>query len=273
MNNLIKRAIVGALYVGLLLLALLLGNHRLYMIVFGAITFLAAWEFSNLVSTHRIFPLRRIADSAAAVYLFWATHEMAHQGTAALPYLIPYVAFLLYSIVRSIYSERDLMPGDLAKVFFGQIYVGVFMSIANVFFTESETSVMLLTIFVAIWANDTGAYLAGSTFGRHKLFPSVSPKKSWEGFFGGLVAAVIVSCLFLGWSLEGILYGVVISVVGTWGDLFESMIKRQVGVKDSGNILPGHGGILDRIDSLLFVLPGVAFVQWIIATWTSLHLL
>ena len=106
--------------------------------------------------------------------------------------------------------------------------------------------------------------------GKHKLFPSVSPKKSWEGFFGGLVASAVAAGLLLGW--EQAYYGVLISIIATWGDLFESMIKRSVGVKDSGSILPGHGGILDRIDSLLFVLPFMAFLQWIIYTYTTLHL-
>ena len=270
MSNLVKRAIFGSLYVGLILAALLLREHLLYMVVFGLITFLATWEWSNLVSTHRLFPLRRISDSAAAVYLFWATHEIADKGAEYSFFLIPYVGYLLYILVRSIYSERQVMPTDLAKVFFGQIYVGVFLSIANIFYTDTETLLILLTIFVAIWANDTGAYLAGSTFGRHKLFPSVSPKKSWEGFFGGLIAAVIVSGLLLGWEQSYL--GVFISIAATWGDLFESMIKRSVGVKDSGNIIPGHGGILDRIDSLLFTLPAVAFIHWVINTYQHLHL-
>ena len=272
MSNLVKRAIFGSLYVGLILAALLLREHLLYMVVFGLITFLTTWEWSNLVSTHRLFPLRRISDSAAAVYLFWATHEIADKGVEYSFFLIPYVGYLLYILVRSIYSERQVMPTDLAKVFFGQIYVGAFLSIANIFYSDEQTSMILLAIFVCIWVNDTGAYLAGSTLGKHKLFPSVSPKKSWEGFVGGFIASVLVSGLMLGWEPLALLYGAIISVAGTWGDLFESMIKRQIGVKDSGNIIPGHGGILDRIDSLLFVLPFVAFVLWIIYTYQHLHL-
>lgn len=269
-SNLVKRAVFGALYVGLILAAILLQGHWLYMGVFGLITFLGTWEWSNLVSTHRIYPLRRIADSAAAVYLFWATHQIADEGLQHTIYLLPYAGFLLYILVRSIYSERESMPTDLAKVLFGQVYVGGFLSIANIFYTEQSPSMLLLAIFVCIWSNDTGAYLAGSTFGKHKLFPSVSPNKSWEGFFGGLVASVLAAGLILGWGEA--YYGVLIAVVATWGDLFESMVKRSVGVKDSGNILPGHGGILDRIDSLLFVLPFMAFVLWILHVYQTLHL-
>ena len=193
MSNLVKRAIFGSLYVGLILAALLLREHLVYMIVFGLLAFLGTWEWSNLVSTHRLFPLRRIFDATAAVYLFWATHEIADKGIAYAAFLVPYAGYLLYILVRSIYSERQAMPTDLAKVIFGQIYVGGFLSIANIFYTDTDTSIILLTIFVSIWANDTGAYLAGSTLGRHKLFPSVSPKKSWEGFVGGLIAAVLAT--------------------------------------------------------------------------------
>ena len=185
MSNLLKRAIFGAIYVGLILAALLLREHLVYMTVFGLLVFLGTWEWSNLVSTHRIFPLRRITDAVAAVYLFWATHEIADMGIEHAAFLIPYAGYLLYILVRSIYSERAAMPTDLAKILFGQVYVGGFLSIANIFYSDEQTSMILLAIFVCIWVNDTGAYLAGSTLGKHKLFPSVSPKKSWEGFIGG----------------------------------------------------------------------------------------
>ena len=140
MSNLVKRAIFGSLYVGLILAALLLREHLVYMIVFGLLAFLGTWEWSNLVSTHRLFPLRRIFDATAAVYLFWATHEIADKGIAYAAFLVPYAGYLLYILVRSIYSERQAMPTDLAKVIFGQIYVGGFLSIANIFYTDTDTS-------------------------------------------------------------------------------------------------------------------------------------
>ena len=218
MSNLLKRAIFGAIYVGLILAALLLREHLVYMTVFGLLVFLGTWEWSNLVSTHRIFPLRRITDAVAAVYLFWATHEITDRGIEHAALLIPYAGYLLYILVRSIYSERAAMPTDLAKILFGQVYVGGFLSIANIFYSDEQTSMILLAIFVCIWVNDTGAYLAGSTLGKHKLFPSVSPKKSWEGFIGGLIASTVAAGLILGWELS--YYGVLISIVATWGDLF-----------------------------------------------------
>ena len=147
MSNLAKRAIFGGLYVALILGALLLGSPLLYMIVFGLIVFLGVWEWSNLVSTHRTFPLRRISDASAGVYLFWVTYMIA-QGKAGHILLVPYAAYLLYVLVRSIYSERELMPTDLAKVFLGQIYVAGFMSVANIFYSGLADSRLLLTIFV-----------------------------------------------------------------------------------------------------------------------------
>ncbi len=121
----------------------------------------------------------------------------------------------------------------------------------------------MLLIFIMIWLNDTGAFLVGSAIGRHRLFERLSPKKSWEGFFGGLLFCLIAGYLapilsaddFAGYPMRYVGLGVLVCVFSTWGDLFESMIKRAAGVKDSGNILPGHGGMLDRIDSILFVVP------------------
>ncbi|MDE7411768.1 MAG: phosphatidate cytidylyltransferase, partial [Paramuribaculum sp.] len=124
---------------------------------------------------------------------------------------------------------------------------------------------MTLFVFVLVWLNDTGAFLVGSAVGSHRLFARLSPKKSWEGFFGGVLVCIIAAWIVSGFSgvfayVPGWMYMVLacgVSVLATWGDLFESMLKRNVGVKDSGNLIPGHGGILDRIDSLLFVMPGV----------------
>ena len=123
-----------------------------------------------------------------------------------------------------------------------------------------------LSIFIFLWTNDTGAYCSGSLFGKHKLFPRISPAKSWEGSIGGGILVVIVAAL-IGYSTtnesgvnmltipQWIGLGIVVAVFGTWGDLVESLFKRTLGVKDSGNILPGHGGMLDRFDSSLMAIP------------------
>ncbi len=128
-------------------------------------------------------------------------------------------------------------------------------------------------MFILIWLSDTGAFCVGSLIGKHRLFERISPKKSWEGFFGGLIFCLIAGLvMFYGfhsyflimnlWQMLG--FCAMVCVMGTWGDLVESLIKRSLGVKDSGHLLPGHGGILDRIDSLLVVVPGVTVYIFLI---------
>ena len=127
-----------------------------------------------------------------------------------------------------------------------------------------------LCMFILIWLSDTGAFCVGSLCGKHKLFERISPKKSWEGFFGGLLFCIAAGAAFHYlfdildlWT--SMLFGAIVCVFGTWGDLVESLIKRSLGVKDSGNILPGHGGILDRIDSLLLVVPATILFLLIVS--------
>jgi phosphatidate cytidylyltransferase len=119
---------------------------------------------------------------------------------------------------------------------------------------------IVIGFFFLIWANDSGAYLAGVSFGRHKLFERISPKKTWEGFIGGFVLALFVSWFLSGWlgvigKYEWAIVSVIISIAGTFGDLLESMLKRSLDVKDSGSFLPGHGGFLDRFDSTIISFP------------------
>ena len=121
---------------------------------------------------------------------------------------------------------------------------------------------LVLAVFIFLWTNDTGAYCTGSLFGRHKLFPRVSPGKSWEGSIGGGVLCLAVSQLLSLWlpeltRWEWMGFALTVVLFGTWGDLVESLFKRQLGIKDSGNILPGHGGMLDRFDSSLMAIPAV----------------
>ena len=161
-----------------------------------------------------------------------------------------------------------------------QMYIVLPLSLINVlaFKTKSFTCfsdevpfyVIPLAIYIFIWANDTGAYLSGSLLGKHKLFPRISPKKSWEGSIGGAlltVAGAVVISLFYGfmnvWQWVGM--ALVVVVFGTFGDLTESMVKRHLGIKDSGKMLPGHGGILDRLDSMLFAIPAVVMYLVVIS--------
>lgn len=213
-------------------------------------------------------------------------------GTACLilsPFLftIPiWLIWLVWRMIATIYSHRDHPEREFASDLGTQIYIGVPLMLMNLYamlfdyssashplglnFTSSNFCLSLLGVFIIIWVNDTGAFIVGSLFGRHKLFERVSPKKSWEGFWGGLIFSIAAGAL-LGATdspLSGfyvadrlwfwIVSGLLISLASTCGDLFESVIKRNLHKKDSGNIIPGHGGILDRIDSLLMVIPVMA---------------
>lgn len=163
------------------------------------------------------------------------------------------------------------VPRELFHNAFSLIYIGLPMIVMPMIsdFNGENYPWMLASVFILIWCNDTFAYLVGRTFGKHKLAPRISPNKTWEGFFGGVIATLVAGFVMhyyldfmplVGWL--GL--AIIVLIFGTTGDLFESAIKRSFNLKDSGNFMPGHGGILDRIDSLLFVLPLAYFYLRII---------
>lgn len=263
MNELVKRSVFGLLYVGLMLAAVLVESSWLSILVFSLLGFVGVCEYSELAGLHRTRSLRVILDGLAVVYLI----ILGSKGVLAIFFLTPYLLYIAYIIVRSMYSKPTGQPEEIAKIIFGQLYIGLPLAIASYLASSSPSNYILLMMFLCIWANDTGAFIVGSRIGKRRLFPSLSPKKSWEGFFGGMLFSVVTAVLCytflfkdeMTFSSSGILsfvlLGIIISAFATWGDLFESMLKRNAGVKDSGSIIPGHGGVLDRIDSILFVVP------------------
>lgn len=228
----------------------------------GLLSALACIEFSRISHdlTTRTIPAL-VLDIAGCVCLCL--------GFMIYP-LVLWLSLVIARFVLELYLNTTSPLRDLAHSLMSQIYIGVPMGIM-VAIAYLLSPMIILAIFILIWINDTGAFLVGCTLGRHKLFERISPKKTWEGFIGGVVFCVGTSALFglfcndffgmntlragLGIWLG---LGAVTAVFGTWGDLVESMIKRNLHIKDSGNMIPGHGGILDRIDSLLLVLPAVA---------------
>jgi phosphatidate cytidylyltransferase len=183
------------------------------------------------------------------------------------------IPVMILVMILELYRRQDRPFDSLAHTFFPVLYTAVPFSMFP-FSAFSHTGLrsllphegftfspgILIGFFLLIWANDTGAYLAGISFGRHRLMERISPKKTWEGFIGGIIIAALVAWLLSQWlgvvdTVQWIIISVIISIAGTYGDMIESMLKRSAGVKDSGTIMPGHGGFLDRFDSTIISFP------------------
>lgn len=179
--------------------------------------------------------------------------------------LLGWVCVYLCRIILELYVKNEKPIRCLAISLMTQIYIGLPLACMTMMGKYVGLH-FIFAIFLLIWINDTGAFVVGSLLGRHRLFERISPKKSWEGFFGGLGFNLIAGWLFaiggggyfwdVKWNvITWLIFALVVTAFSTWGDLVESLIKRSLNIKDSGNIIPGHGGILDRIDSLLLVMP------------------
>lgn len=265
MKNIATRSISGIVYVTLIVGSIMLGApYFMGLAILFAV--LATIEFHNL--TRHLYPggkklstdlITDIAASAAIVLISSQPSKFFY-GIAVL-----LAAYILIRLVMALYDRSGHALVSAALSVLSVAYIGLplgFASSINYFSAGTETTrYLMLIIFVMIWLNDTGAYCVGCLLGRHRLFERLSPKKSWEGFWGGMLfcMAASVGAYYLCPGNTSLPFwlglGVTVCVFATWGDLFESLIKRTVSVKDSGHIMPGHGGILDRIDSLLFVAP------------------
>ena len=259
MKNLIIRALSGAVYIALVIAAIYFGGW-LFATFFGILLVLGIHEAQKLSRKGKARKTVAYLDIAIGVALFVGTFASMEYGitykiTAVLP-----IALLLARYVSGLYLKEKSPTLSWAASLFTIGYVALPLT-ALALLHHCYSMPVVLFMFVCIWLNDTGAYLVGCTIGKHRLFERISPKKSWEGFFGGMafcIAAGSFAHLLIGGSQAvWIPFAIVVSVFSTWGDLVESLIKRTAGVKDSGNIMPGHGGVLDRIDSLLFVAPAI----------------
>lgn len=201
------------------------------------------------------------------IYLFLAFFAYS-SGWVGLIIFLPYMLLLMGMMISELYLREVDPIGNCAYTMLSQAYVALPFALLNLLAFWHPTAelqgtysyVLPLSVFIFIWASDTGAYCIGSLIGKHKLFLRISPKKSWEGSIGGGLLAIGIAFAMAHFFpvlslLEWICMAIIIVVFGTWGDLTESMIKRQFGLKDSSNILPGHGGMLDRFDSALMAIP------------------
>lgn len=259
------RALSGLVYC-LIIIGCIISGYKGVTILASLLTIWGCLEFTHITGglTRRNIPAA-ILDIAACLSLSISLcFDLPLENI-----LTNWLAIIMLRLIVEIYLKSDHPLRHTAHSLMSQIYIGVPMAVM-VYITMNYSPYILLTIFVLMWLNDTGAYLVGCSIGRHKLIERVSPKKTWEGFFGGLIFSMAVSLLIFYFikPFEGMEHidmslifwlsvGAIVSIIGTWGDLIESMIKRDLQIKDSGNLIPGHGGILDRIDSILFVLPAI----------------
>lgn len=273
MKNLIIRAITGAVFVAIMVVGISF-RPDVMILLFAAITGLTIWEFTGLVNQSENVAVNRFISTAAGIYFFLAVAGYCSGLTPSAAF-VPYLLTVVYLLVSELYLKQTNPINNWAYTMLSQMYIALPFSMINVLAFRSTPDgnvtfewLLPLSLFIFLWTNDTGAYCSGSLLGRHKLFPRISPGKSWEGSIGGavfvMIAAAIIYFFNVGqtdglvagmplWQWLGL--GLVVVVFGTWGDLVESLFKRTLGIKDSGNILPGHGGMLDRFDSSLMAIP------------------
>lgn len=262
MKNLIIRALTGIIFVAVLTGAICFHSYS-FLALFSIITGLTIWEFCGLMKHYENATLQRAINVIGGIYLFIATFTYANGLTDGKIFL-PYLLFILFTIIAELYYKAPNPINNWAFTLFAQLYCAGSFSMLNFISavpgTMAYTPLFVMAIFIFVWLDDTGAYLVGSMIGKRKLFERISPKKSWEGFFGGLTFALASSLVFAYYFPE-ISYcqwlglAAIVVLFGTWGDLAESLLKRTLEVKDSGNILPGHGGMLDRFDSVMIAVP------------------
>jgi phosphatidate cytidylyltransferase len=283
MNETLKRTISGAVYIALLLTSILFSTES-FILLFGIFLIITIYEFSNIVNLNKIFSILfgTLLYSIVILISHYNKQTAAYlnqtfQSNISLETNIQQLDLVLLAItlVVSIKCIIFLFYDSVQKVSISSKYLYLlgyitlpFIFIVKISFgTNDYNPKIILGLFVLIWTNDTFAYLVGKSIGKHKLFERVSPKKTIEGFVGGMIfaafAGFLISKFYIqpnpAFSSKSILIwtiiALIVSIFGTIGDLIESKFKRIAGVKDSGSIMPGHGGILDRLDSVIFVAP------------------
>lgn len=269
-HNLIIRTLTGIAFVALLMGCILWGSTP-FILLFAAVTGLAVHEFCILVNRRDDIQVNTSICVVAGVYLYLAISGYCMNLTPSGVFF-PYLLSVIYLLISELYLKSEHAMNNWAYTMMSQMYVALpFSVLSTLAFTYSPVdslgvayhSILPLSVFIFLWSNDTGAYCFGTLFGRHRLFPRISPHKSWEGSVGGCLTAIaasqVIACHEAGlsrWEWLGL--ALVVVLFGTWGDLVESLFKRQLAIKDSGALLPGHGGILDRFDSSLLAIPAAA---------------
>lgn len=284
-KNLLTRTISGAVLVALIVCVVLFAPGS----IIGAVVFGIFFSFIMIVCLKEFMNITTAENSSINIFLallpsllllwcpvvdkLWDIKVIEeHRFVDLLSAL--YCLLLVIYFVASFFIKSDVV--NFKFIVISMIYIALpFFLFGHLEMSQDNMTHAALGMFVIIWGNDTLAYLVGSMIGKHKMFPNISPKKSWEGFIGGLLGALAVGVLLFyiyeGSSLVNwLIYSVMISFFATFGDLFESIIKRKFDVKDSGTIIPGHGGMLDRFDSFLFAAPA-AYIFYLVF-WPNIGL-
>jgi phosphatidate cytidylyltransferase len=263
----LTRAITGTFFVAAIIAGVYF-NAIISLALFCLIAVLGVDEFYGLVKKSKIVnPIKfwgTISNTVLIIILTLIASANVNYKYIAIPLIMLFVSFVFELYRKNENPFLNISYTILASIYivlpFAMLYHLGYYSDGN--FTDTYSFQIILGFFFMLWTNDTGAYLAGNFLGKHKLFERISPKKTWEGSIGGgiltLTIAYILSIYFTNLSLTNwIVLGFLITIFGGLGDLVESMLKRSLNIKDSGNILPGHGGILDRFDGLLLAAPFV----------------
>lgn len=267
MNNVVVRAISGTVYIAIFIACILLGRDWFFGLTL-VLTLIGITEYLQLESARlnervdaATYCLANIMSAGICAITYFLSNRYT-PGSASLITTTTVLIVLspLCLLCRAVLSTSTNVLSVTAQTMLGVCYIALPMSLLNAAYSlgwDDMGRTLILLSLACIWINDTGAYCVGSRIGRRRLCERLSPKKSWEGFWGGLILVVVAIAVYAGVEGENILlyafYGAFVSVLATIGDLFESLLKRSAGVKDSGKLIPGHGGILDRIDSFLFV--------------------
>jgi len=296
MNETLKRAISGAVYV-ILLLASILFSTESFFILFGIFLIIAIYEFCNLIQVHKVFPILFGAVLYTLVTLVshynkitTDTINQTFNTNIAVSINIQQldIILLVIALVVSIKCILFLFYDNIQKISTSSKYLYLlgYIMLPFIFITKISFGIngynpkIIIGLFILIWTNDTFAYIVGKSIGKYKLYEKISPKKTIEGFIGGIIFAVLAGYLISKYYIKAnpdiseksimiwTSIAVIVGIIGTIGDLIESKFKRIAGVKDSGKIMPGHGGILDRLDSVIFVAP-IIFLFYQILNYVS----
>jgi len=263
LKKLVTRTITGIIFV-LVMLTSIIASQYSYALLFLLILIVSITEYLSLFKQSEVKPNRCLSYSISI--LFFVTAFLIAGGIIEIKYFFGLLPLFLIIMAAELYRKKEKPVENIAVTIYSIIYLAVPLSLISfLVFPEIQTShsynpKLLIALFVLIWIYDSGAYLFGVSIGKHRLFERISPKKSWEGAIGGTLTAILAAYFISGFIPEiklihWIVMSILIVISSTFGDLTESLFKRYFGIKDSGNILPGHGGLLDRFDSLFFAAP------------------